>query len=89
MKHTWRFTLKAMTWALLLVTVYAMAAHAQDYGKNNQPAGKKNKVVQPAAVTATVTGSGTTGQITKWARQPEQMRRLREMRQPPSPVNPR
>ena len=65
MKSTWRFTFKAMTWAMLLLAVYAMAARAQDSGKNNQPAGKKG-VVQPAAIAPAVTGSGTTGQIPKW-----------------------
>ncbi|HJQ25345.1 MAG TPA: hypothetical protein VKA60_15605 [Blastocatellia bacterium] len=70
MKSTWRFTLKAMTWAMLLLVVYAMAAHAQDSSKNNQPAGKKTGVVQPAAIAPAVTGSGTTGQITKWVGMP-------------------
>ncbi len=70
MKRKLTMTLSAGAWAILLLAFYAV--QAQTPATPNQSATKQGNAAPPAAAstvsatTAAVSGSGTSGQITKW-----------------------
>jgi hypothetical protein len=66
MKNKLRFTVSALMWAMLLIAVYALAAHAQTGASHNSQTTKKNPAPDTSAG-AVIIGTGTPGQLIKWA----------------------
>ena len=66
MRDKIRFTLSALTWAVVLLAAYALAAHAQTSAGHDQRAAKKGGAVQPAGVSLSADGTGTAGHLSKW-----------------------
>jgi hypothetical protein len=64
MKKSFIQTISAIVWAMLLLSVYAVAAHAQSEPTDTQISTKKNVAVQGLGGTTDTTG--TSGHLTKW-----------------------
>jgi len=66
LKKTTRYTLSALALALLMLAAYAATTRAQTSTKASRLAVKKSNIAQPVSADPVVTGTGTTGQLTKW-----------------------
>ncbi|HEV8483502.1 MAG TPA: hypothetical protein VGV87_08145 [Blastocatellia bacterium] len=66
MRDKIRFTLSALTWAVVLLAAYTLAAQAQTSAGHDQRAAKKGGAVQPAGVSLSADGTGTAGHLSKW-----------------------
>src|SRR6476660_3230113 len=66
MRDKIKIALSALTWAVLLLAVYAVAAHAQTNATPDKHAARREVTTQAGGANLATVGSGTTGQLTKW-----------------------
>lgn len=66
MKNTSKSPISAIIWAVILLAIYSVAAHAQTSSISNKQIAGAGSAMAAAAASNPVVGGGTAGQITKW-----------------------
>ena len=66
MKSKLSMKISALVWAVVLMAACTVAAQAQTAASSNPHPASKETTIQLTGISPAVTGTGTTGQLTKW-----------------------